>query len=233
MTNSDFFYKTRAWFVHLYTATGLIFALLAAVAVARGEPFIAAVWIAAAMFIDGTDGSMARAWQVKKWAASFDGRKLDDITDYLTYTFVPVFFIYHFDLVGWQWNWTLFVALIASVYGFCNVNAKTDDGFFTGFPSYWNGVALYLFWLNLPPWLAASIVLLLAAFSFVPMKFISFNQTRQLRRLDRLLFAIWLLVLIPLFINFDQPNQRLLYGSFFYPAFYFAASAYLHWRTSR
>ncbi len=233
MTNSNFFHTTRAWFVHLYTAVGLIFALLAAVAIANGDAFIAAVWIAAAMFIDGTDGIMARAWQVKKWAASFDGRKLDDITDYLTYTFVPVFFLYQFELISGGWRWTLFAVLIASAYGFCNVRAKTDDGFFTGFPSYWNGVALYLFWLNLPPWLAGSIVLLLAALSFVPLKFISFNQTRQLRRLDRLLFAIWLLVLAALFINFDQPDQRQLYVSLFYPVFYFGASAYLHWRTSR
>ncbi len=233
MTNYDFFYTTRAWFVHLFTAVGLIFALLAAVAIADGEAFIAAVWIAAAMFIDGADGSMARAWQVKKWTPAFDGRKLDDITDYLTYTFVPVFFLDHFELISGGWRWTLFAALIASAYGFCNVRAKTDDGFFTGFPSYWNGVALYLFWLNLPPRLAGSIVLLLAALSFVPLKFISFNQTRQLRRLDRFLFAIWLLVLVALFINFDQPDQGLLYVSLFYPVFYFVASAYLHWHTSR
>ena len=35
--------------------------------------------------------------------------------------------------------------LLASAYGFSQVNVKTDDGFFLGFPSYWNIVAYYLF----------------------------------------------------------------------------------------
>ena len=39
----------------------------------------------------------------------------------------------------------LFLPLLASVYGFCQVQAKTDDGYFLGFPSLWNLVALYLY----------------------------------------------------------------------------------------
>ena len=39
----------------------------------------------------------------------------------------------------------LFLPLLASVYGFCQVQAKTDDGYFLGFPSLWNVVALYLY----------------------------------------------------------------------------------------
>ena len=41
--------------------------------------------------------------------------------------------------------------LLSSAYGFCATDAKTDDYFFTGFPSYWNIVALYLHAARLGP----------------------------------------------------------------------------------
>src|ERR1043165_1101811 len=50
---------------------------------------------------------------------------------------------------------------LASAYGFSQTNAKTDDGFFLGFPSYWNIVAFYLYVLRLPGALSLAIILLL------------------------------------------------------------------------
>ena len=41
--------------------------------------------------------------------------------------------------------WLLWLPLLASAYGFSQVNAKTPDGFFLGFPSYWNIIAFYLY----------------------------------------------------------------------------------------
>ena len=35
--------------------------------------------------------------------------------------------------------------VLASSYQFCRVDAKTDDHFFLGFPSYWNIVAFYVY----------------------------------------------------------------------------------------
>ena len=43
-------------------------------------------------------------------------------------------------------------------YGFCRTDAKTADHFFTGFPSYWNIVAFYLYVLGWPPAVNAAIV---------------------------------------------------------------------------
>jgi phosphatidylcholine synthase len=223
-------YKLRAWLVHAYTATGLILALLAINAVAAGEAFQAFVYLVIAMAVDGTDGTLARRWEVKKWVPTFDGRKLDDIIDYLTYTFIPIFFAYQFELVTGPWMWVLFFVLLASVYGFCNEQAKTDDGFFTGFPSYWNGVVLYLYWLDWSVWLAGSIMLILAVLTFVPMRYISLNQTVPLRRLNRVLVMLWMFLLVWIAMAFEQPNRILVYLSLLYPAFYFAASVYLHFR---
>ena len=219
----------RAWLVHAYTATGLIFALFAVQAVADWEISRAAMWLAIAMVVDATDGNLARAWQVKVYTPHFDGRKLDDITDFLTYTFIPLFFLYRGHLPGSGWQWTLLLALLASAYGFSSEDAKTEDGFFTGFPSYWNAVALYLYWLQLPAWLAGTIIMLLALMTFLPLKFMSFNQTRELRKTDRILLLSWAGMLIWLFQNFENPNWFWVCASLFYPIFYFLASFYLHW----
>ena len=76
----------------------------------------------------------------------FDGAKLDDIVDYLTYVFVPA--LLRLAGAAGADAWTLPVAcamLLSSAYGFNRDDAKTTDHFFTGFPSYWNIVVFYLF----------------------------------------------------------------------------------------
>ncbi len=226
-------YILRAYLVHLYTAAGLVCALLACLAVMEKEALRAAAWIGVAMFIDGSDGILARRWEVKRWAPAFDGRKLDDITDYLTYTFIPVLFAWRFELLTGSWQGVYGAVLVASAYGFCTETAKTTDGFFTGFPSYWNAVVLYLYWLRWPDWMAAGIMGGLALLTFVPTRYISFNQTVPLRRLNRALFFIWAGMLVLLFREFYHPNPTLLYVSLFYPGFYMGASFYLHWKLSR
>ncbi len=218
------FYQLRAWSVHLYTASGLLFALLAVIEIIRDQPQWAFFYAVIAMIVDGTDGIFARRWEVKKWASQFDGRKLDDITDYLNYTFVPVLFIYQFDILPGYWILVLFFVLLASAYGFCFESAKTEDGFFTGFPSYWNAVALYLYWLKWPEWAAAFIVIMLAALTFVPSKYISLNQTMQMQRISRILLVLWGMLLVWIAVDFTQPNMLLVYISLLYPAYYFLAS---------
>ncbi len=213
----------RAWSVHVYTSLGLVFALLAAVAVLQEQAFLAVIYSSFAMFIDGTDGVLARRWQVRKWTPAFDGRKLDDIVDYLTYTFVPVLFAYRFEVVTGVWTGVLAIVLISAAYAFCNEHAKTEDGFFTGFPSYWNVIVLYLYWFDWPVWIAGSILLLFAVLVFVPLKYISLNQTQIGRKLNLLLFVGWAGVLLALLINFESPNRVLLWLSLFFPAYYMVA----------
>jgi phosphatidylcholine synthase len=160
-----------AWGVHLYTALGLVLAALIAVLLVQGG--IAAFrWsfllMVVATLIDATDGTLARKVGVKKVLPNFDGRKLDDITDFLTYTFLPLLLIWRAELLPAGTEGWLVLPLLASAYGFCQVSAKTDDGFFLGFPSLWNVVALYLYVLHLPGWLSLGIVIVLGLMTFVP-----------------------------------------------------------------
>ena len=126
----------------------------------------------------------------------------------------------------------MFFVLLASAYGFCNEEAKTEDGFFTGFPSYWNVVALYLFWLDWPDWFAGALILFLAMLTFVPSKYISLNQTLQLKKLNKIFFIAWAIYLAVLLLQFETVDKRLAWLSLTYPLFYLSASVYLNFKSS-
>src|SRR5262249_9690141 len=130
--------RVLAWCVHLYTALGLVIAAAIAVLLVRGDPAAfrwSFVLMLVATLIDATDGTLARRIAVKKVLPSFDGRKLDDLTDFLTYTFLPLLLVWRAELLPAAWQPVLLVPLLASAYGFCQLEAKTDDGYFLGFPS--------------------------------------------------------------------------------------------------
>ena len=48
--------------------------------------------------IDATDGTLARRWEVKRVLPAIDGRTIDDIVDYLTYTFLPLLLVWRMEL---------------------------------------------------------------------------------------------------------------------------------------
>ena len=137
--------------VHLYTASGSVLALLIVIAAFDGNA-VTALWIGlVALVVDGTDGMLARHLRVKETIPWFDGARLDDIVDYLTYVFAPMVLLWTTGpAAGRPTGWVLAaLPLLASSYQFCRVDAKTDDHFFLGFPSYWNVVAFYAIVLDL------------------------------------------------------------------------------------
>jgi phosphatidylcholine synthase len=167
--------RVLAWGVHLYTATGLVVAAAMAVLIIRGgdEAFRGAMLLMIlATVIDSTDGMLARRFDVKRWTPEFDGRRLDDITDFHTYTSLPLLFIWRAGLLPGNWNWVLLAPLIASAYGFSQTDAKTKDGFFLGFPSYWNAIAIYLYLLHPPATITIAGLLICAFLTFVPTRYL-------------------------------------------------------------
>ena len=131
-----------AWLVHLYTASSAVLALLATRAIFEYRFRDAFFWLGVAIMIDSSDGVFARAARVSQRLPWFNGAKLDDIVDYLTYVFVPAVFVWRALLVPDAWTIPVASAmLLSSAYGFNRDDAKTSDHFFTGFPSYWNVVA--------------------------------------------------------------------------------------------
>jgi phosphatidylcholine synthase len=218
----------RAYAVHFYTSLGLVAGLLAMMSIVEGRPRDVFIFLGLALWIDSTDGMLARGWEVLVWTPRFDGRKLDDITDYLNYTFIPVFFIYQFKLVSGLWTVALPIVLLASAYGFCQKAAKTEDGYFTGFPSYWNVLALYFYLFNTPSAMNGLLLIVFAVLVFVPIKYIYPSRTPILRPLNIGLGVFAFLILCLILINFDHPDPRLLYLSFIYPVYYMGLSFYLN-----
>ncbi len=72
-----------------------------------------------ATIIDSSDGTLARAVHIKEVIPSFDGRRLDDIIDFLTYTFLPLLLIWRAEILPAGFEPVLFLPLMASAYGFC------------------------------------------------------------------------------------------------------------------
>jgi phosphatidylcholine synthase len=222
-----------AWAVHLYTASGAVLALLAVDAITRDAYATAFAWLAVAMFIDCTDGTLARRARVKAVLPYFDGSKLDDMVDYLTYVFVPVVLVVHAGLLpgGIPGLFIATLPLLASAYGFCNSEAKTPDHFFTGFPSYWNVVALYLFALGWPRWANVAVFVFLSAMVFVPIRYLYPSRTATLRAVTYVGGALWAVSVFVLLMQFPHPSRTLAVLSLLFPAYYVALSLWLHWRT--
>lgn len=222
-----------AWAVHAYTASGVIAGFLSLQAIFLSKPRQAFVWMLVAVLIDATDGVLARAVQVKRILPWFDGAKLDDIVDYFTYVIIPAVFLYQFQLLPASGT-LLFVAalLLSSAYGFCQAEAKTQDFFFTGFPSYWNIVAFYLYAGGTPIWLNGSLVLLLAIGVFIPIRYVYPTRTVRLRLLTNVLGAIWVGVLLLLLSQLPHAHPWLVIASLYYPLYYTALSFYFHFTAS-
>ncbi len=152
-----------AWLAHVYTATGAMAAFFATAAIFNADYRLAFLWLFVQVVIDATDGFLARALRVKERLPWFDGAKLDDIIDYLCYVFIPALIVWRSQLVPAAWSMPVVAAmLLSSAYGFNRTDAKTEDHYFLGFPSYWNIVALYLFVVRWPPHVNAIILLVLA-----------------------------------------------------------------------
>jgi len=161
---------------------------------------------------------------VSKVLPDFDGRRLDDIIDFHTYTSLPLLLIWRAGILPGPWSALLLFPLVASAFGFSRVAAKTADGYFLGFPSYWNIVAFYLYFLALPPWLNIAIVAILAALTFVPARYLYTTQPGRLNRIANFLAVPWAMLLISALMQAPAPSRRLVQLSLYFPAFYMAAS---------
>jgi phosphatidylcholine synthase len=217
--------------VHLLTASGAPAGILAIVAADRGDAATSMGWMAYTLAVDSVDGTLARAVGVKQVLPFFDGTLLDNIVDYFTYVIVPMLFILRFDLLPP----TLAVPIalcpvIASAYGFCRTDAKTTDHFFTGFPSYWNIVAFYLYTLGWPRALNAVVLLVFALGVFVPIRYLYPSRAPTLRGLTIALALVWGAVVLWSLAHLTTVPRALVVASLAYPVYYVGLSLALHTR---
>ncbi len=174
--------QMKALAVHLFTATGAVFAMLAMLAAAEGKWSLMFLWLVVAFFVDGLDGPLARRYHVKRFAPEFDGILLDLIIDYLTYVFIPAFALFKSGLMdGWTGWVAIIVITFASAMYFADTRMKTRDNSFAGFPGCWNMVVLVIFALKPSFWVILALVAVLSVTMFTPLKFIHPVRTQRWR----------------------------------------------------
>jgi phosphatidylcholine synthase len=178
--------------VHLLTATGAVLALLALRAADASDWQMMFVWLGIALFVDAIDGPLARFVDVKTVLPRFSGERLDLIVDYLTYVAVPAFAFTEAELLPeWARLAAAIAILLSSLFHVSDLNSKTEEGYFVGFPAIWNIVLLYLFALGTPPLVSLAIVGVFVLLTFVPFLVVHPFRVTRLRPLTFLVTLLW------------------------------------------
>lgn len=182
----------RALLVHLFTATGAVFAMLAMLAAVEAKWSLMFLWLVVAFVVDGIDGPLARKYHVKFNAPEFDGVLLDLIIDYLTYVFIPAFALFTSGLMdGWSGWVAIIVITFASAMYFADTRMKTRDNSFAGFPGCWNMVVIVLFAVE-PGWqVCLAVVTALTVAMFLPLKFVHPVRTERWRGVTLPMALAW------------------------------------------
>src|SRR5581483_10192303 len=117
------------------------------------------------------------------------------VVDYATYVFVPAYAIAAAGLMPEALGIpaALVVAITGTLY-FADRNMKTADNFFRGFPAVWNVIAFYLLLLRPPPFACAAAIVVLAALTFVPIRFVHPFRVRRWRTVTVALLTLWALL---------------------------------------
>ena len=216
------------WIAHFYTATGAVIALLATGTTFAHNFRAVFIYFVAATFVDSTDGALARALKVKERLPHFDGAKLDDIIDYLMYVFVPALVVWQADMVPVAFP-ICAAMVLSSAYGFSQADAKvaSTDHFFTGFPSYWNIVVVYLYVLQLSQLTNAIILAVLAILVFVPIRYVYPSRTMALKWPTLVLGTMWAVVFTWIIWRLPAVDGPWTMISLVFPVYYFALSLWL------
>ena len=184
--------RLKALGVHLFTATGAIWAVLALLAAVDGDWSTMFVGLIVAMVVDGIDGPLARRYRVKDNWPTYDGVAMDLMVDYITWIFIPAFALFKSGLLP---GWTGWVCTIAIVFGsilyMADTRMKTKDNSFAGFPACWNMLVLVLFALKPSYWVILALVIALTVAMFLPVKFIHPVRTERWRALSLPMMGAW------------------------------------------
>lgn len=195
-----------AWSVHAFTASGVVFGLLALLAVEQADWRAAFGWLLVALVVDAIDGPIARMIHIKAVLPRFDGGTLDLLVDYLTFVIVPALVLYHSLILPESLRFVGASAImVTALHHYCNLDIKTQDGYFVGFPAFWNIAVFIIYRFPPSPWVAAVIVFTFCLLTCVPIKVVHPFRVKKFRSLS---FAFVALGLIAASIALLQPELQ-------------------------
>ena len=184
--------KITAWAVHGFTSSGAILGFLALVSILNNDQAGSFLWLGLALLVDGIDGTIARKIGVADKTPNIDGSTLDNIIDYLNYVIIPSLMVYWFQMVPAGWEIIVTAGMFTvSLYTFINVNMKTKDYYFSGFPALWNIVVLYFFILDTNPFLNLTVIIILLVLTFIPIRFVHPLRVKEYRNMTIFFTIIW------------------------------------------
>ncbi|ODN71281.1 Phosphatidylcholine synthase [Methylobrevis pamukkalensis] len=199
--------------VHAFTASGIVVAMLAAIAAyAQDWPKFFAL-LGFTLLIDGVDGPIARRFKVETRLPSFSGAALDFVVDYVTYVFLPAMAL---ATGGFASN-TVSLALagvivFTSAMYFADTRMKMKNNAFRGFPAVWNGVVFLFFVFRPPQEVLIAVTLGLAVLTFLPVAFVHPVRVIRWRPLTLVASAIWSVCAIIALISGLSPSLPVAVG---------------------
>ncbi|WGK68514.1 CDP-alcohol phosphatidyltransferase family protein [Candidatus Haliotispira prima] len=249
--------KTLAYIVHLFTASGAVFALFSLHFIARHDWYNAYLLLVIAVIIDSCDGFLARRMQVNIILPEIDGNLLDNIIDFLVWSIIPAFIVWEAKLLPPGYDFLVISLIcIASTYQFCRSDAKSNidkvakepdkkagdeetaakcgpqidqDYFFQGFPSAWILLVYFLIFGDTGQVFNTVILTVCAVLSFVPIKCIYPTRTRMWKKTNIITTSIWLGALLATFFGRKPLPPWFQFLSVAYAAYYIVGSARLTW----
>lgn len=229
-------HRCLGWLIHAFTASGACVGLLSLLAIYQHHLLLALWLMGAAILIDAVDGMFARMVKIKQVIPEIDGALLDNIIDFFNYTLVPCFFLLVTDLLPEYWRVVcVMIITFSSAYQFTQVDAKTSDHFFKGFPSYWNIAVFYLFFWQMSSVTNMLILLSLAILSFVPIKYVYpsrldyLTSNKYLRMSMVFITILWGAATFGLLWLYPASNHLLVAISVGYCLLYIGISLYRTW----
>jgi len=197
--------KITAFAVHGFTASGAVLGFLALISILNNDQVSSFLWLGLALLVDGLDGTIARKIGVVGKTPNIDGTTLDNIIDYLNYVIIPSLMVYWFQMVPQGWEIIVPAGMFAvSLYTFININMKTKDYYFSGFPALWNLVVLYFFILNSTPIINLIVIIFLSILTFIPIKFVHPLRVKKFRNLTIFFTIIWSATTLKLVTTFPE-----------------------------
>ncbi|NND08610.1 MAG: phosphatidylcholine/phosphatidylserine synthase [Saprospiraceae bacterium] len=202
--------QLKAWIVHFYTASGGVCAFMALLAIAERQWDQSMTWLLICLFIDGSDGFLARRWQVRKVLPLMDGEQIDHVIDFVTYALVPTYFIYSAGLVPSQLSLltATYILMVSAIY-YGKKGMVSDQQHFNGFPVLWNLVVFYLFFVfQFSLWINFIFILGFGILHFIPIK-VSY-PSHNLRRSKFPFVLSFVMIAVLLIILYIYPQRHML-----------------------
>lgn len=236
VTSTSRLQRFLGWLIHLFTASGACVGVFSLLAIYEQHTMLALWLMCITILIDAVDGMMARKVRIKESVPEIDGALLDNIVDFVNYTIVPCFFLLATNMLPAYWRDLCVIAIVfASAYQFTQIDAKTSDHFFKGFPSYWNIAVFYLFFWQMSPTANMIILMTCVVLSFVPIKYVYpsrleyLTNKQWLRSSMAVATVLWGFATSGLLWVYPGTNHFLVAISLGYVLFYIGMSLYRTW----